>query len=443
MRKRTLYLAIGLLVAMMLCSTTAVFANGSEEKVTNTDEGTVTLTFWDENAGPNRTPYYQQMIAKFEAENPTIKVNYVGLPWSDAKSKYDVAIQSKTTPDVGGVAQTWISDFVINDALLPLDDYFNNWANKDDMIKGYLDGNRSCAPDGKLYVLNNTANIPVLWYRKDLFEKAGIPAPKTWDEVFADIEKTSDPANRKFGFSIRGGSGGVQLLEQMMYSYSGINGEFDENGKCTINAPANVECVERLASIYNKYTPESDITNGYKEMVAAFDTGVATMIYHNLGSYGEHMKTLGAGKFAAITDLEGKSGKHIIAANGCIGYGIFKTTKHPKEAFKLVAFFNDAEQNLFWNENIGQLPTNKIALDSDFIHNTQHIQSAATATSNPNVEMFTVPIYLPGYSDLVGNELVPMFQDVLLGNKSAKEFLNYWNDAVTKLKTEYDTYFNK
>ncbi|MDR7813938.1 ABC transporter substrate-binding protein [Lacrimispora sp.] len=447
MKKQLLGTAIVIMLAMGMTGCKSADTKNHTDTVTSevnkerqAGSEPVTITFWDENAGPTRTPYYEELIKKFEESHPGIKVEYVGLPWSDSKSKYDVAIQSGTTPDVGGITQSWLTDFIVKEAVIPLDDYFDKWDQKDDMIPGYIHSQRDCAPDGKLYAINNTANIPVVWYRPDVLEEKGIDVPKSWNDIFNTIEATTDKGNNIYGFSIRGGSGGTGALEMMMYSYSGISEMFDENGKSTVNDPSNVEFVERLSSLYNVYTPESDITNGYKEMVAAFDTRVANMIYHNLGSYGEHSKTLEEGEYAALTSIESVKGSTSLVTNGCISYSIFKTTKHPKEAFEFLSFLCENEQSIYWNQNIGQLPTTKTSLESDYVKQLQHIRAAAETSSDPDIKAVLLPIYLPGYADLHENVLPSQFQEVLLGNKTAQEFLDNWAGEMTKLKEEYDQY---
>ncbi|SET71863.1 ABC transporter substrate-binding protein [Lacrimispora sphenoides] len=447
MKKQLLGTAIVIMLAMGMSGCKSADTKNHTDTITSevNKEGQagsepVTITFWDENAGPTRTPYYEELIKKFEESHPGIKVEYVGLPWSDSKSKYDVAIQSGTTPDVGGITQSWLTDFIVKEAVIPLDDYFDKWDQKDDMIPGYIQSQRDCAPNGKLYAINNTANIPVVWYRPDVLEEKGIDVPKSWNDVFNTIEATTDKGNNIYGFSIRGGSGGTGALEMMMYSYSGISEMFDENGKSTVNDPSNVEFVERLSSLYNVYTPESDITNGYKEMVAAFDTRVANMIYHNLGSYGEHSKTLEEGEYAALTSIESVKGSTSLVTNGCISYSIFKTTKHPEEAFEFLSFLCENEQSIYWNQNIGQLPTTKTSLESDYVKQLQHIRAAAETSSDPDIKAVLLPIYLPGYADLHENVLPSQFQEVLLGNKTAQEFLDNWAGEMTKLKEEYDQY---
>lgn len=435
-----------LLVLVLLSLVLGVSAQGKPEAVGPTvadAKKVTTITFWDENAGPNRTPFLEKMIADFEKQYPNIKVEYVGLPWSDAKSKYDIAIQSRTTPDVGGMAESWLADFIIKDALLPLDEYFNAWDKKDDMIPSYIEAIRNADPDKKLYALLNTTNMPVYWYRPDVLARYGLGVPESWEDIFNAIVKTTDVKNNQYGFSIRGGSSGPSLLEQMMYAYSGIEEVFDSQGRSTVNHPLNVEFVERFAGIYNKYTPESDITNGYKEMVAAFDTKVANMIVHNLGSYGEHMMTLGPGNFAALTSVKSVRGNSVVLTNGSICYGLFKNSKHPQEAFTFLSFLCERDQSLYWNENIGQLPTVLSALDSDYVRNAQHIRAAAETASDPNVALVTAPITIPGYADLLTNVCERQFQEVLLGNRTAKNFLDNWANNMTQLKKEYDQYLGK
>lgn len=52
----------------------------------------------------------------------------------------------------------------------------------------------------------------------------------------------------------------------------------------------------------------------------------------------------------------------------------------------------------------------------------------------------SVPINVTGYYDLHNNELVQGFQQVLLGELSAQEYLDNWADSMTELKKEYDEY---
>ena len=114
-------------------------ASTSSDASKSTDKGEeVNLIFWDENSGPDRTPIWEKLIDDFEKENPNIKVEYVGLPKDEAKSKLDAAIAAKDTPDVASLQSSWLPEFSIRGALLPLDDYFKKSELKDLINEGSI-----------------------------------------------------------------------------------------------------------------------------------------------------------------------------------------------------------------------------------------------------------------------------------------------------------------
>src|SRR5699024_9577515 len=80
----------------------------------------VTISFWDENAGPQRTPIWEEIIERFEEENPDVNVEYFGLPKDDAKSKFDAAIAANDVPDIASLQTSWLPEYSIREALLPL-----------------------------------------------------------------------------------------------------------------------------------------------------------------------------------------------------------------------------------------------------------------------------------------------------------------------------------
>lgn len=403
----------------------------------------VKITFWDENAGPQRTPYYEELIKQFEAENPNIKVEYVGIPNKSSKQKYDASIAANDTPDVGGVQTSWIADFSAREALVPLDDYFNQWEDKEKINRGAIDFNRSVSLDGKLYQIPTTQNLDILWYRPDWYQEAGLKAPENWDEFFTAVEKMTDKGQNRFGFTIRGGKGGSFQLQRMMYANSGIGEYFDANGKSTVNDPKHVEFVKQYLGIYKQYTPESDITNAYKEMIAGFDTGAVALVQHNIGSFAEHEKALQPGQFAALPLPKTADGKYTVEGGNTNGYAIFKTTKHPDAAWKFVSFLANAKSQSYWNQNIGQIPTHSDVLNEQWVKDAQHIQAAFTVLEDPNTVFYNPPFYLPDYRSILDNVVDPGIQAVMSGKKSVEDFLNEWAAAMEKSKQQFDAVMKK
>ncbi len=407
--------------------------NGGGNSGESTDK--VEITFWDNYADTIHTEVYTKIIEDFEKENPDITVKYVPLPSDQAKSKYDVAIQSGSTPDCGVIYQYWMNDFVIQDALLSLDDYYGD---SDMLLDTFVDSMKNTAPDGKLYSLPFYVVPPALWYNTEIFQNAGIEAPTTWDEVFEDAEKLTDRDNGIYGFSIRGGAGSSQQLEQMLYQYSGITEMFDEDGNSTINDPLHVEFLEKFASLYNVYTPESDITNASTEMISAFDSGSAAMIFHNIGSYGQHRDTLGDDKFGAVIDLKAVDGSSVLVSNGVASLSVFKNSKHQEEAYKFISYLSEHTANSYFNEKLGSIPCNKEALADEWIQESAPVKASADMLLDPNTKIATLPVEVTGYFDLHTNTLATDFQNVLLGNETAQEYLDNWAEQMTALKQTYD-----
>lgn len=425
--KKAFYVALTVILSGVLMS--SVFAKAPNK---------TKITFWDENAGPNRTPYYEELIKGFEGKNPDIQVEYVGLPWSNAKQKYDVAIAANEVPDCGGMPLIFVSSFIMKNALLDLDKYFDHWDQKNKISNLTLTANRSLAKNHKLYMIPNTTTMSVFWYRADIYKSLGLDAPKTWDGFYENIKKTTNNSKNIYGFSLRGGPGSVQQLEDMMFAYSGITAYFTEKGKCTVNDPKNVEAVKRFVAMYKVNTQESDITNGYKEMVAAFDSGRAMMIQHNLGSYGEHLKALRPDQFAACPFPKSISGNRVVKGGQANGYGIFRASKHPDAAWKFISYLCSVEAQSYWNYHIGQLPTNSDVYKEDWVKKYPHIEMAGEVLADKNSATMMPPIYLPEYSAILTQLVEPSFQEVLLGRKTPESFLNEWATAMEKAKANFD-----
>ena len=179
----------------------------------------VTVTFWDENAGDQRTQYYMDIIENFEKENPDIHIEYLGLSSGDALSKYQTAIAAGETPDVGGFNNAWAATLIGQNHCVALDDMFAAWDGSKDMEDGYMQICRTQNKDGKLYMMPTSANFITLWTNDEMFEKAGLEAPKTWDEFFEDAKLLTDKDKGQYGYTIRGGSSSPAILIDFIYSY--------------------------------------------------------------------------------------------------------------------------------------------------------------------------------------------------------------------------------
>lgn len=451
MRKAiAIFLAAAMTISLAACSSegadSGTESNGAaasgEENVSQENGGfsgeKVTITFWDENAGDDRTEYYQQIIADFEAENPDIHIEYLGLSSADALSKYQTAITAGETPDVGGLNNSWAATVIGQGHCVPLDEMFSSWEGSADMEEGYMDICRTYNKDGKLYMMPTSANFICLWTNDAMFEQAGLEAPTTWDEFFEAAEKLTDKDNGQYGYTIRGGSGSAAVLIDFIYSYLGTNEVFDENGKTTINCDEAVAFLEKYLALYGTNTPESDITAGYKEISANFDSGVSAMFTHNLGSYGSHVTGFGGTEgFTAHPLPTADNGTYVNYGGSLTGLCMFDTCENPEAAWKWITYMCGHEANSYWNQSIGQLPTNTACYEDKWMSEMQHIQCAVETMEKDNCVTYTSPAYLPEWGNITTTYIEPAIQSVMSGDMTAKELLDMWAEYLNEAYANY------
>ncbi|HZF87068.1 sugar ABC transporter substrate-binding protein [Streptomyces sp.] len=394
------------------------------------------IVFWDNNGGV-RTDIWKEVIADFEQANPDIDVEYVGISSTEYQSKVDTAIQGGGLPDVGGVGAAMLAGFSAQGALEPLDDRLAgsplNGKLNEDMLKSMK---AAGGGDGTLYSIPTSANNGVLYYRTDLFEKAGLQAPTTWEAFFTAANELTDVKKNEFGYTIRGGAGSIAQALDAMYGQSGIT-SFWEGDKTTVNDPRNIAALEKYAALYKNVTPSADLNNDFTKMVAQWDSGTIGMLNHNLGSYQDHVRALGVGKFRGIPQPTGPGGKRVQVSNPVDGLGLFKNSKNKEAAWKFIEFALSHEENSKFNESAGQVPANTDAAKDPWVAKAEPTKLAAQALSDGSTTIVQLPYYLPDWNTISKAENEPNFQKVLLGDLGAKEFLDTLAEQLNEAQAEW------
>jgi multiple sugar transport system substrate-binding protein len=420
------------LAAALVVGSLAIAGCGGDDEAS---DGTTTITFWDDNGGPARTPVWEHIIAEFEKENPTIDVEYVGIPIAQVQQKYDTAIAGGGLPDVGGVSTAMLANLVAREVLDPMDDRIADSELAGRLSEQVVDSVTATVPDGKLYMVPMSTNMGVFWYRKDWFAEAGIARPESWDEFYTAIDSLTDTRANRYGFTIRGGAGSIAQMLEVVYGQSGIDEAFDSAGESTVDDPANVAALERLTGLYRTNTPEADVTNDYVKMVAQFDGGNIGIMHHNLGSYTDHVETLGADKVASMVVPPAEDGNRTVTSHPVSGLGVFSSGEKKDAAFRFAEFAAGKAMNRYWAEETGVLPANTEVGD---LGEYTHIAEATEVLNDPSTELVRLPYHLPEFNAITKTDAEPLFQKVLLGEMSEKDFLGEIAGKLTDAQAAYD-----
>ncbi|MFJ8105118.1 ABC transporter substrate-binding protein [Streptomyces sp. NPDC096132] len=433
-RRAALAVALGSVLALT-ATACGDDGSGSAGDKGNEGSGKGEITFWDNNGGV-RTDIWKEIIADFEKANPDIKVKYVGIPAASAQSKYDTAIQGGGLPDVGGVGTAMLAEVAVQGALEPLDSRLEKSDLNGKLSQNLLDSSRAAGGGKDLYQIPTSSNNGTLWYRTDLFEKAGLDAPTTWTKFYEAADKLTNKGKNEFGFTIRGGEGSIAPALDAAYSQTGID-TFWNGDKTTVNDPKLVAALEKYVSLYKKDTPSADVNNDFTKMVAQWDSGTIGMLSHNLGSYQDHLKALGADKFRGIPSPTQDDGSRVQISNPVDGLSVFKSSKNKSAAWKFVEFAVSHEENSKYNESAGQIPANTEAAKDAWIQKAEPTKLAAEALNGAGTKIVQLPYYLPDWNTISKADNEPNFQKVLLGKMSAKDFLDTLAEQLNAAQADW------
>ena len=236
---------------------TAVPWDSAHEKIANaiasgeTPDVTLVGTTWmgefAQSGGLDPLPEDLVDPADFEKANPDVEVDVTAIPWDAAHNKIANAIASGETPDVSLVGTTWMGEFAAAGGLMPTPEGLVDEA---DFFPGAWG---STEVGGTSYGVPWYVETRVLYYRKDMAEKAGwSKAPETWDELHQFATDMKEKGGADYGLSLQPGQTGSW---QSVLPFAWSNGATvtDEAGaEYTIDSPEMVEALDYYTSYFDE-----------------------------------------------------------------------------------------------------------------------------------------------------------------------------------------------
>ncbi|WP_152630081.1 extracellular solute-binding protein [Haliangium ochraceum] len=134
--------------------------------------------------------------------------------------------------------------------------------------------------DSVLHALPFYSEGSITYYRRDLFEAAGLQMPEapTWHQIRDFARKLHDPRAGIYGICLRGKAGwgeNMALLGSMINSWGGR--WFDESWEPEVDSPEWREAVAFYVDLLGNYGPPGPTSNGFNENLALFNAGKCGM----------------------------------------------------------------------------------------------------------------------------------------------------------------------
>lgn len=333
------------------------------------------VTFWMQAYG-DRAEQIEAMdiIAnKFEKET-SIALNYEIIDWSNAMSKYSLAMKGGEAPDVA----EWF--FLTTFAEMGGDEYGPMQINDVAAEVGarnlyYVAAQHECKIGNDYYALPWRMDVRIMAYRKDMFEASGITnIPTTWNELVDTAKKlTKKSTNGKIKVSgaayyITRGDFFQSAMATMAQNDTSV---IDIGGtKSMINERSAVESLKFMQDLVLKYEVMSP--SHASATVDTMQEFLAGRIAILLGANPDAIKM----QQASAPQLDGKvigarlpskaGGNQTSSIMYAAPVSIMKTTKDVASAKTFLRFFMNDENQLLISKATGLINANKRVMKDNY-----------------------------------------------------------------------------
>lgn len=377
-------------------------------------ETPVTINFWHHysaQSAENET-LMNDLIPKFESENPGIKVNAVSHEWAELHDKILVSASSQSLPDVARLDIAWLPEFEQMGVLVALDQEMPDFA---EVAGALLDSALSTANiGGSYYALPLNTNSKILFYNTAMLEAAGVEVPTTMDEWVEAVRKlsgTNANGQQIWGWNEPALSG--WNICPFIWSFGGsLTNEEQTVATGYINSPETVKAVETFAMLVQEGAL-TGFNSGDIPMTDGFGTGRYAMMLEGPWKTAELAGAYPDVAYGTAYMPAGEGGS--ISVLGGEDIAMFNTANR-EAAWKFMQFMTGeyAETAM---AKCGQIPVNKAALESDTVKNADYapfIQAIETAKARPTVAAWSE----------MDNELTNAMTAVVNGEKTAQEAMD-------------------
>ncbi|MDK1476054.1 sugar ABC transporter substrate-binding protein [Streptomyces sp. 549] len=301
-------------------------------------KGKVTLDYW------SWVPGMEEAVALWNSENPDIQVKVKTTPAGNAGTYQNLsnAIKADKAPDLGQVEYDSLASFRLKGGLRDIaacegvseaEADFADWT--------WSQATFGAGGEDGVWAVPQDIGPMALFYRKDVFDKLGIPAPTTWAEYEAAARKIKAADKNQYvtHFSQTDPNWFTGLLWQ--------NGAemFERDGdtwKVTVDRPESREVADYWQKLIDDDLVATDLQGFSPALYKAWDEGeVVTWISAAWGYSTIRDNAKGtAGKWAVAPMPQWEKGASAAGNWGGSTTTVMAGTEHPHEASKFALWLN-------------------------------------------------------------------------------------------------------
>jgi len=386
------------------------------------------IVFWHSFTQGARNDYMKEAADAFMKKHPGVKITIETFAWPEFYTKWTTGLSSGQVPDVSTALPNHVVELIDADAIIPINDVIDN-IGRDRFYEAPL---REGTVGENNYSIPIYSHAQVMWYRKDLLEKANLEVPKTWDELYAAAKAINQPQN-VYGLSVPMGLGDM-MATRFLNFYVRSAGEtlISQDGKANLTSKAAIDGINYWLKMYQDNSPAGSLNFKVLDQATLFYQG-KTAFDFNSGFHIGGIETnspnlldqIDAAPMPKINANDPEQG--IETSN--IPMVVWKNSKHPEIAKAFVESLYETEGYIKFLHSVpaGMLPAMK-----DIAENPAFLD-------NPTIKKFANAVKVIGDAvnkgTAIGMEYEPTIQSGILTSQNVIEEM-FQNIVVNKQPVE-------
>ena len=376
-----------------------------------------------------------KLVATFEKKNPGIKIVKQHVNSDNYEQKLMIMIAGNDAPDVITIREVSFNYFAKRGFYLDLDSLIQkNNLNLNDFFSNVLNNFKL---DGKIYGLPREFTPVVLYYNKDIFDKAGLEYPNdkwSWNDFLKaaqklTIDKNNDGSMDQWGTFMTNWDA---LYLPIVFSYGG-NILTDDGTKSYLTDSNTIEGFKFANDLIHKYkvAPPLAEADSYG-WINGFAQGKFAMIFQGRWATPTYLGMKNV-NWDVASMPKGKKKATVLYSSA---FGISKKSKVADAAFKWIEFLTSPEgQKIYGGADALVVPANKkIAESKDFL--TPDVAPANDQVFLTEAEKYgQVPPQTPSFAEMyeiVNRHVKEMFLGLTTPEDSLKSADNELNRMLKR-----------
>ena len=382
-RRRYLKYAGGVAVVVAVATTGYVLYEAT--KPPPTPPAKKTLRFWH-TCSAAESSLLKEQIADYERDHPSVEfqVNLVlvtagvvrEIPYEERAAKLIARVQES---EHGSPPDLYLGDAPMQFKIgklgkaVELDDYLKGWDGLVDIPKWMWN---ACSYKDKIIAIPQDFFVPVIFYNKDLFTKAGVEKfPDTWDELLETCKRLNNPEKGEYAVGWAWTEDAAYWSTQAFLLSNG--GGLYKDGKVILNSPESVEAAEFVVELAKYSAPDMSAWK-YEDWDRAFTSGkLAIQLGNgswNISNYREIAPKLNYGiapypkaTRTSRTLVPGHRVRFYMPLKRFLELGEkFPLETYISEGVEFVKYFLNKEQQLRWCKALEYVPVRSSVLEDPF-----------------------------------------------------------------------------